>query len=121
MAEIFEQKLRDEEKAMAAYEQITKVFRGSSVAEDAAWKIAGFYERKSRHGEAVDAYGDFIRNYPQSDRVGDAQFALAETLEKLGRWVEAMDAYTTYANRYPDGPLTARSREQINWIKAYRL
>ena len=121
MAEIYEQKLRDEEQAMVAYEQITKVFRGSSVAEDAAWKIAGFYERKGRHGEAVDAYGDFIRNYPQSGRVGSAQFAMAETLEKLDRWVEAMDAYTTYVSRFPDGPLTARAREQINWIKAYRL
>ena len=46
---------------------------------------------------------------------------MAENYERLGKWVQAMDAYTNYINNFPDGPLVERAREQIAWIKTYRL
>jgi hypothetical protein len=47
--------------------------------------------------------------------------AIAEGLENLGRWIEAMDAYQRYLESFPEGGSAARAREQIGWIKTYRL
>ena len=32
-----------------------------------------------------------------------------------------MDSYNNYLNNFPDGPLVAKAKEQIGWIKTYRL
>jgi hypothetical protein len=32
-----------------------------------------------------------------------------------------MDSYSNYITNFPDGPLVAKAKEQINWIKTYRL
>jgi TolA-binding protein len=121
MARIYSDRLRDTEKAMQTYEQIVTHFSGTSVAEDAAWMIADFYQQQKRFADAVESLESFIRNYQQSTRVPDAQYRLAESLEATGRWVEAMDAYTTYVGKFPDGPRAEKAREQVTWIKAYRL
>jgi TolA-binding protein/Tfp pilus assembly protein PilF len=120
MAEIYETELKDRVAAMEAYQKVVKVFPGTPVAEDAAWKVAQFHEREGKHQQAVDAYRDFIRSYPASARVADAQFAMAEALEQLGRWVEAMDAYETFRQKFTAHPKAQVALEQINWIKAYR-
>jgi hypothetical protein len=35
--------------------------------------------------------------------------------------VKAMDSYTNYLTNFPDGPLVNKAKQQINWIKTYRL
>ena len=120
MAEIYEVHLKDRVSAMNTYQQIVKVFPGTPVAENAAWKLVKFYEQEGKFTEAVNAYRDFIRNYPASPRVADAQFAMAEALEQLGRWVEAMDAYQTFRDKFTTHPRAKLADEQIQWIKAYR-
>ena len=120
MAQIYETELKDRVAAMETYQKIVKLFPGTPVAEDAAWKVAQFHEQEGKHKQAVDAYRDFIRNYPASGRVADAQFAMAEALEQLGRWVEAMDAYETFRQKFTSHPKVQVALEQINWIKAYR-
>ncbi len=121
MATIYDQRLKDSEAAMATWLEIVRQFSGTAVAEDASWKIAQYHERKGAYAEAIDAYTAFLRNYRRSPRAGDAQFAIAESYEHLGQWVNAMDSYTNYINNFPKGPLAAKAKEQINWIKTYRL
>jgi tetratricopeptide (TPR) repeat protein len=120
MAQIYEIELKDRAAAMATYQKVVKFFPGTPVAEDAAWKVAHFYEQEGQFNEAVEAYREFIRNYPASARVADAQFAMAEGLEQLGRWVEAMDAYETFRQKFTTHPKAQLALDQINWIKAYR-
>ena len=120
MAEIYEVQLKDRPSAMNTYQQIVKVFPGTPVAENAAWKVVKFYEQEGKFAEAVAAYRDFIRTYPASARVADAQYAMAEALEQLGRWVEAMDAYQTFREKFTTHPKASAAQEQIQWIKAYR-
>ena len=84
-------------------------------------RIASWYESQQEHGKAIAAYQTFFRNYRRSPRAGDAQAAIAENFEHLGEWVQAMDAYTNYVNNFPEGPLLKKARDQINWIKTYRL
>jgi TolA-binding protein len=120
MAQIFEVHLKDRPAAMTTYQSIVKFFPGTPVAEDAAWKVATFYEEEGKYDEAGAAYRDFIRNYPASGRVADAQFALAESLEQRGKWVEAMDAYETFRQKFTSHPKAALALDQINWIKTYR-
>jgi TolA-binding protein len=120
IAQIFETQLKDRAAAMQTYQKIVKLFPGTPVAEDAAWKVAQFHERESKYTAAAEAYRDFIRNYPGSARVADAQFALAEVLEQLGNWVDAMDAYETFRQKFGSHPKAQLAMEQINWIKAYR-
>ncbi len=91
------------------------------MAEDASWKIAQYYEREGKYAEAIEAYNAFLRNYRRSPNAGPAQFAIAENYEHLGQWVAAMDSYTNYITNFPDGPLVTKAKEQINWIKTYRL
>jgi TolA-binding protein len=121
MATIYDQRLKDSEAAMATWLEIVRQFSGTAVAEDASWKIAQYHERKGAYAEAIDAYKAFLRNYRRSPRAGNAQFAIAESYEHLGQWVSAMDSYTNYMNNFPKGPLAAKAKEQINWIKTYRL
>jgi len=121
MATIYDERLKDSQAAMTAWLEIVKQFSGTTVAEDASWRIAKHYEDAGQYKEAVEAYKAFLRNYRRSPKAGQAQFAIAESYEHLGRWVDAMDAYTNYINNFPQGPLAEKAREQITWIKAYRL
>ncbi len=121
MAQIYDERLKDAESAMATWEEIVKQYSGTTVAEDASWKIANYYEKHEEFSKAIDAYQTFLRNYRRSPRADIAQAAIAENYEHLGKWVQAMDAYTNYLNNFPDGTLTKKARDQINWIKTYRL
>jgi len=121
MATIYAERLKDSDAAMKTYLEIVRQFSGTSVAEDASWRIAQYYEQQEKAEEAVDAYKAFLRNYRRSSRAGAAQFAIAENYEHAGKWVQAMDAYTNYINNFPTGPMVAKAREQISWIKTYRL
>ena len=121
MAGIYADKLKDDDAAMKTYMEIVRQFSGTAVAEDASWRIAQYYERKGQHAEAIKAFEAFLRNYRRSSRAGLAQFAVAENHEALGQWVKAMDAYTNYINNFPKQPLIQKAKDQINWIKTYRL
>ncbi|MHC4405135.1 MAG: tetratricopeptide repeat protein [Planctomycetota bacterium] len=121
MATIYDQRLKDSVAAMATWLEIVRQFSGTTVAEDASWRIAQTYERQVEHAKAVEAYKAFLRNYRRSPNAGQAQFAVAENYEHLGEWVSAMDSYTNYLNNFPEGPLASKAKEQINWIKTYRL
>ena len=120
VAQIYETQLKDRAAAMQTYLKIVKQFPGTPVAEDAAWKVASFYEQEGKFSSAADAYRDFIRTFPASERVADAQFALAEMMEQLGKWIDAMDAYETFRQKFGKHPKAQLAMEQINWIKAYR-
>ena len=120
MAIIYEVHLKDPAAAMAAYQRVVELFPGTSVAENAALKVARFHERQGKYDLAVNAYRDFIRTYPASSQVANAQYSLAEALEQQGRWVEAMEAYQTFRDKFSTHPAAARALEQIQWIKAYR-
>ncbi len=121
MATIYDQQLRDSKAAMQTWLEIVRQFSGTGVAEDASWRIAQVYEREGKYAEAIEAYKAFLRNYRRSPKAGAAQFAIAENHEHLGQWVAAMDSYTNYMTNFPDGPLVKKAKEQINWIKTYRL
>lgn len=121
MAKIYDGQLKDPDAAMETWQEIVKQFSGTSVAEDASWKIAQYHEDHGDYQQAIDAYQAFLRNYRSSGRGGQAQSAIAENYEHLGEWVAAMDAYTNYLNNFPQGPLAAKAKEQISWIKTYRL
>jgi len=121
MARIYDEKLKDADAAMTTWLEIVRQFSGTAVAEDASWRIAQYYERRSDHARAIEAYKAFVRNYRRSTRAAAAQFAVAESYEHLGQWVKAMDAYTNYINTFPSGSMVKKAREQINWIKTYRL
>jgi TolA-binding protein len=120
IAEILETRLKDGAAAMQTYQRIVKLFPGTPVAEDAAWKVARFQVEEGRYAAAADAFQTFIRNYPGSTRVADAQFGRAEVLEQLGRWNEAMDAYEVFRQKFNKHPKVTLAAQQITWIKTYR-
>jgi len=121
MATIYDERLKDSKAAMQTWLEIVRQFSGTAVAEDASWRIAQTYERQQKYAEAIKAYESFLRNYRRSPKAGQAQFAIAENYEHLGQWVQAMDAYTNYINNFPEGPMVQKAKDQINWIKTYRL
>ena len=121
MATIYDQRLKDSKAAMETWLEIVRQFSGTAVAEDASWKLAQYYEREGKYSEAIDAYTAFLRNYRRSPNAGPAQFAIAENYERIGKWVAAMDSYNNYITNFPEGPLVNKAKEQINWIKTYRL
>ncbi len=121
MAKIYDEKLKDSEAAMRTWQEIVRQFSGTAVAEDASWRIAQYHERKRQWAEAIQAYQAFLRNYRRSTRAPAAQFAIAENHEHLGEWVKAMDAYANYVSNFPKGPMVQKAKDQIEWIKTYRL
>jgi TolA-binding protein len=121
MATIYDQQLKDSSAALSTWLEIVRQFSGTAVAENASWRIAQYYEREGEYAKAIEAYRAFLRNYRRSPKASNAQFAIAENSEHLGQWIDAMDAYTNYINNFPKGPMVTKAREQINWIKAYRL
>jgi autotransporter-associated beta strand protein len=121
MATIYDERLKDSKAAVQTWLEIVRQFSGTAVAEDASWKLAQYYENEGQNGQAIEAYNAFLRNYRRSPNAGAAQFAVAECYEHLGKWVAAMDSYNNYLNNFADGPLSGKAKEQINWIKTYRL
>ncbi len=121
MATIYDQRLKDSPAAMETWLEIVRQFSGTAVAENASWRIAETYQRQGDYAQAIDAYKSYLRNYRSGARAGDAQLAVAENYEHLGKWVNAMDEYTNYYTNFPEGPLVAKAKEQIAWIKTYRL
>jgi len=121
MSVIYDEQLHDSRAAVETWLEIVRQFSGTAVAEEASWRVAQYYERERRFVEAIEAYKAFLRNYRRSTRAAAAQFAIAENYEHLSKWVEAMDSYTNYLNNFPEGPLAGKAREQIGWIKQYRL
>jgi tetratricopeptide (TPR) repeat protein len=121
VATIHDERLHDSPAAMAAWLEIVRQFSGTTVAEEASWRIAQNYERGGQYAAAIDAYKAFLRNYRGSGRAGDAQFSVAENYEHLNEWVKAMDSYGNYVNSFPGGTLIEKAKEQITWIKTYRL
>jgi len=69
----------------------------------------------------VEAYKSFLRNYRRSPKAPEAQFFIAENYEHLGQWISAMDQYTNYVQNFPEGTLIQKAKEQISFIKTYRL
>jgi TolA-binding protein len=121
MATIYHQRLKDPKAAMKTWLEIVNQFAGTTVAEDASWRIAQYHEREQKFSDAIEAYKAFLRNYRRSPKAGNAQFAIAESFEHLDEWVNAMDSYSNYITNFPEGPLVTKAKEQINWIKTYRL
>jgi TolA-binding protein len=121
MAVIYDEQLKDSPAALATWKEIVSQFSGTAVAEEASWRIAQYYDRAANWKDAVEAYKAFLRNYRRSARAGQAQFSIAEGYEHLNQWVEAMDSYNNYLSNFADGPLAQKAKEQINWIKTYRL
>jgi TolA-binding protein len=121
MAVIYDEQLKDSQAALATWQEIVRQFSGTAVAEEASWRIAQYHDRAGQWAEAVEAYKAFLRNYRRSPKAGQAQFNVAEGYEHLNKWVEAMDAYTNYITTFAEGPLVPKAKEQINWIKTYRL
>jgi TolA-binding protein len=121
MAVIYSERLSEPQQAMATWLEIVRQYSGTAVAEEASWQIAQNYEHSGKYAEAVEAYKKFLSNYRRSPRAEQAQFFIAENYEHLGQWVGAMDQYTVYLNNYPSGALAGKAREQINFIKTYRL
>ncbi len=121
MANIYDQRLKDSKAAMETWLEIVRQFSGTAVAQDASWKLAQYYEREGKYAQAIEAYNSFLRNYRGSPNAGAAQFAVAECYEHLGQWVAAMDTYNNYVNNFPDGPVVGKAKEQIGWIKTYRM
>ena len=121
MAEIYHERLKDSPAALATWLEIVRQFSGTAVAEDASWRIAEYHERSGKHADAIDAYNAFLRNYRRSTKAGAAQFAVAENYEDLGQWIKAMDSYANYVTNFPTGPMVQKAKEQILWIKTYRL
>ncbi|MDB5330364.1 MAG: hypothetical protein JWP03_1515 [Phycisphaerales bacterium] len=114
-------RLNDPAAAMATWVEIVRQFSGTSVAEEASWRIAQNYEKEGKYAEAAESYKAFLRNYRRSPRAQEAQYGIAENYEHLGQWVSAMDQYANYVTNFPEGPLAQKAREQINFIKTYRL
>ncbi len=121
MAVIYHERLKDSPSALATWQEIVRQFGGTAVAEDALWRIAQYHERARKHAEAIVAYKTFLRNYRPSAKAGAGQFAIAENHEHLGEWIKAMDAYKNYQTNFPKGPMGRKAKEQIIWIKTYRL
>ena len=121
MAVIYSERLSEPKQAMDTWLEIVRLYSGTAVAEEASWQIAQNYEHSGKYAEAVEAYKKFLSNYRGSPRAEQAQFFIAENYEHLGQWVSAMDQYTVYLNNYPNGALKDKAREQINFIKTYRL
>lgn len=120
IASIFEGNLKDKSSAIETYQRVVKLFPGTPVAEDAAWKVSQFHVEEGSFADASDSLNSFIRNYPGSRRVSEAQFARAEVLEQLGKWNDAMDAYEIFRQKFPNHDKVKLASQQITWIKTYR-
>ncbi|MFT5093689.1 MAG: tetratricopeptide (TPR) repeat protein [Porticoccaceae bacterium] len=118
---MYDQRLKDAAAAMSTWEEIVRQYSGTAVAEDASWNMARYLEVQEEHAKAITAYQAFFRNYRRSERAGKTQAAIAENYEHLGEWVQAMDTYTNYVDNFPEGPLLKKAKDQISWIKTYRL
>ena len=109
--------------AMATWLEIVKLYSGTTVAEDASWRIAQVLrigiEQYARGNRCLQLVLEELS--AQRPRPAKHRLRSPKATNTLGNWVEAMDAYTNYINNYPQGTMVNKAKEQIAWIKTYRL
>jgi len=121
MADIYDSRLKNPEKAMEVYDKIISTFPGKPVAENALWRRAQYYEYQGKYDKAAEEYNTFINNYPQSKHAEEATFRLAEMYEQQKMWREAINTYTNFQTLFPNSTLVTKAKERIAWIKTYRI
>ncbi len=121
VGEINAKYLKDADAATEAYRRLLEKYPGTpeAVAEQCA--VGRAYVKKGKLAEAERILKLFLVSFPNHDRYGDALLHMAECHRRRKEYVKALDDYQSYLARYPDSRRAAEAREEIAWLKKYRL
>jgi len=108
IATIYSKYLKDQDKAVAAFQELLEDYPGSKEAVGALFEVGGYHMRKGNYQQASAFYRKFAFNYPRDRRVEDD-------------WGKALDACKSYLNRFPKGRHAEFVSEQAAWIRMYHF
>ena len=99
---IYERRLQDYPKAIAAYQEVLKHHPDATYSAEALYRSGFIYaEHLSTPNAAIDAYKAVIASHPNTLQAMMASFQLGELYRKLNRSNEAVEAYKTTVG-YPE-------------------
>ncbi len=121
VGEINSRYLKDAAAATEAYRQLLEKYPGTpqAVAEQCA--VGRTYVKKGKLAEAERIIKLFLVSFPNHPKYGDALLHMAECHRRRKEYVKALDDYQSYLTRYPRSRRAAEVREEIAWLKKYRL
>jgi len=118
---IYSKYLKDEDKAVAAFQELLENYPGSKEAVGALFEVGAYQMKKGNYRQAIQFYQKFAFNYPQDPKVQDAMAAIIRCHIATKAWGKALDACKSYLNRFPKGRHAAFVAEQAAWIRMYHF
>jgi len=92
------------ETALEYYSNVIRLGSDNSYEiEQAAFEIAGIYDKMKEYTKAIAAYNGLIRNFPDSDKIEDALRRIPYCYAENGDYRNALRNYRKYLDDYPDG------------------
>lgn len=121
IGEIEARYLEDADAATEAYRQLLEMFPGTTEAVAQQCEVGRTYVKKGKLAEAERITRLFLASFPNHEEYGNALLNMAECHRQQREYVKALDDYQSYLARCPDSPRAAEVREEIEWLKKYRL
>ena len=113
--------LKDADAATEAYRQLLEKYPGTRLAVAEQCAVGQAYVRRGELKEAERLLKVFMASFPNHERYGDALLFMAECHRRQKEYVKALDDYQTFLSRRPGSPRAGEVREEIAWLKKYRL
>jgi TolA-binding protein len=121
LGEIQLRHLKDTDAAVEAYRQLLERFPGTPEAVDRQCEVGRAYVRSGRLADGERLIRLFMASFPNHDEYGEALLNLADCHRRQREFVKALDDYQSYLARCPDSARTEEVKEEIAWLKKYRL
>jgi len=103
--------------AIAGFEQYTKSFPQSELADNAQYWIGECFYTQGQFTEALQAFSKVNDNYSDGDKVPSALLKIAYCLIELDRQSEARNVFTDLVKRFPSSDEARLAREPLRDIQ----
>ncbi|MBM4149415.1 MAG: tetratricopeptide repeat protein, partial [Lentisphaerae bacterium] len=97
------------DSAVECYRALVREFPDSDMAPHAMYRLAHYFQSKSRHAEAAGQYRELADRFPKHELADKALFACGVSLELAGRDSDAVAAWTGLLDGYPKSALVEES------------
>ncbi|MFH1096231.1 MAG: tetratricopeptide repeat protein [Candidatus Desantisbacteria bacterium] len=100
-ARIWADKLKDNDKAIKAYETIVAAYSKSEQSPAALFELGKIFEQLKRYEQVISVYNRIVKEYPQSPLSPSALITIGECYEKISDYEQAADSYFQLYQKYP--------------------
>lgn len=114
------QELYQKAETVADFEAIIKKYPGTTIAGNAALRLADKLREEKKYDEAITVLRNFVEKYPAHPLAAGGWTSLGATYELQGKLDEALQANNSAISKYPDAyttPIAMMAQARINLLQ----